>query len=1071
MDDRRSETESRPCVSETGAESAPGPRCGCSPAGCANGLPRREFLRRAGVGIVATSLVPGLLPMAGPFGAADTDHGHLVPADKRLSDAWLRSLYERGAKEVWRGKSLDNIGMPCGGIGAGQLYLCGDGTLGCWQIFNNAASNWVEGTNATYQHKGIAKPVDQGFAISVLQGSDVTWRPLSKEGFANIEFQGEYPIGTVRYASPGFPVKIAMEAFSPFIPLYAADSTLPATLFHITVENVSDNLARVTIGGWLQNAVSYAYGAEHDGLRRTRYGRALGRAWCLHSSEDKPGDAAASTAPERPAILFADFESDGYGAWQAAGEAFGPGPANGTLPNQNPVTGFLGERLVNTFFNGDDPQGALTSPPFTVSRKYVNFLVGGGNYAEKTCMNLVIDGQTVRSAAGKNNEALEWHAWDVGEFEGREARLVIVDNQSGGWGHINVDHIEFADTMREGSPAAIDTAPDFGTMVLACAEAAKETGECYPGRPVEQYALERDQTYGIRETRLGYVSSVSVDLLPRQRRTFTFALAWHFPNQQNGHHYATRFEDAAAVANYLLDNHDRLTAETRLWRNTYYDSTLPYWLLDRLHSVVSTLATGTCQYWRNGRFWAYEGVTCCHGTCTHVWNYEHAQARLFPDLARSIRELQDFNPRENGGGFHPDTGLVGFRSDDNYAADGQCGTILKAYREHLTSKDDAFLKRNWPSIKKALEFSIEQDAKGPTNGSSAPPDGLIENTQHNTYDIKYEGANTFVGSLYLAALRAGEEMAKIAGDTEFAARARTLFESGQKQTLERLWNGEYFIQEVDLEKYPKHQYKDGCLSDQLFGQGWAHQLALGHIYPPEHVRTALQSVWKYNWAPDVGPYNEAHPPFRWFVSPGEAGLLTCTWPKSEHLTEGTLYREEVWTGIEYQVAGHMIWEGMLQEGLAVCRAVHDRYHPDRFNPYNEIECGDHYARAMASWGVYHALAGFEYDGPRGHIAFAPRFKPEHFKAAFTGAEGWGTFEQIIEGATHAGSITMRWGTLRLKTLRLATAANLQAGHVQTTVDGASVDASVEIAPDAVTITLWDELLLGPGMTLKVTIEN
>ncbi|MBP8132206.1 MAG: hypothetical protein KA184_21720, partial [Candidatus Hydrogenedentes bacterium] len=211
MDDRHSETESRPCVSKTGAESAPRTRCGCGPAGCGNGLPRREFLRRAGVGIVATSLVPGLLPMAGPFGAADTDHGHLVPADKKLSDAWLRSLYERGAKEVWRGKSLDNIGMPCGGIGAGQLYLCGDGTLGCWQIFNNAASNWVEGTNATYQHKGIAKPVDQGFAISVLQGSDVTWRPLSKEGFANIEFQGEYPIGTVRYASPGFPVKIAME--------------------------------------------------------------------------------------------------------------------------------------------------------------------------------------------------------------------------------------------------------------------------------------------------------------------------------------------------------------------------------------------------------------------------------------------------------------------------------------------------------------------------------------------------------------------------------------------------------------------------------------------------------------------------------------------------------------------------------------------------------------------------------------------------------------------------------------------------------------------------------------------
>ena len=153
--------------------------------------------------------------------------------------------------------------------------------------------------------------------------------------------------------------------------------------------------------------------------------------------------------------------------------------------------------------------------------------------------------------------------------------------------------------------------------------------------------------------------------------------------------------------------------------------------------------------------------------------------------------------------------------------------MLKAYREHQVSPNGEYLARIYPKAKKALEYLIAQDAAAP----GAPDDGLIENTQPNTYDIAFEGANTFVGSLYLAALRAGEEMAREAGDTAFADRAHALFVSGAKLTVERLWNGEYFVQQVDLAKFPKHQYGAGCLADQLFGQGWARQLGLGTLYP------------------------------------------------------------------------------------------------------------------------------------------------------------------------------------------------------------------------------------------------
>ncbi|MHC4112837.1 MAG: GH116 family glycosyl hydrolase, partial [Planctomycetota bacterium] len=481
------------------------------------------------------------------------------------------------------------------------------------------------------------------------------------------------------------------------------------------------------------------------------------------------------------------------------------------------------------------------------------------------------------------------------------------------------------------------------------------------------------------------------------------------------------------------------------------------WLLFRLHSTVCNLSTGTCHWWKSGRFWGWEGVGCCAGTCTHVWNYAHALARLFPELERSAREMQDF-----GQGFDSQSGLVGFRSNRAYAADGQCGTVLKAYREHLMSADNTFLKRNWPSIKKALEFSIVRDGND---------DGLIEISQHNTFDINFEGANTFVGSLYLAAIRAGEEMAKEMGDEKFAKRCRKIFESGKRLTVERLWDGEYFIQEVDLKKHPKFQYEKGCLSDQLFGQGWAHLTGLGYIYPPEQVKKALQSVWKYNWTPDIGPYNVNHKPERWFARPGEPGLFTCTWPKTPYIAEGVRYKNEIWTGIEYQAAGHMVWEGMLDEALVICYGIEQRYHPAKHNPYNEVECGDHYARAFASWGVYTALAGYEYHGPKGHLAFAPRITPDDFSAAFTGAEGWGTFTQKRKGKTQNEEIEVRWGRLRLKSLAFTVPDNLRRVKVLVTAAGKPVEVKYVLNNGRLDIILKKKLVLSEGQMLEVSINR
>ncbi|MDX3225851.1 GH32 C-terminal domain-containing protein [Streptomyces sp. ME19-01-6] len=151
--------------------------------------------------------------------------------------------------------------------------------------------------------------------------------------------------------------------------------------------------------------------------------------------------------------VLADFEGGTYGDWTATGDAFGTAPANGTLPDQGQVSGFLGDGLANTFLNGDSTTGTLTSPEFTIDRKYINFLIGGGNHPadsdNPTAVELLVDGQVVRSSTGKDGEALNWASWDVGELAGKKAQIKIVDNNSGGWGHLNVDHIVLSDTKAQ----------------------------------------------------------------------------------------------------------------------------------------------------------------------------------------------------------------------------------------------------------------------------------------------------------------------------------------------------------------------------------------------------------------------------------------------------------------------------------------------------------------------------------------------------------------------------------------------------------------------------------------------
>jgi non-lysosomal glucosylceramidase len=189
---------------------------------------------------------------------------------------------------------------------------------------------------------------------------------------------------------------------------------------------------------------------------------------------------------------------------------------------------------------------------------------------------------------------------------------------------------------------------------------------------------------------------------------------------------------------------------------------------------------------------------------------------------------------------------------------------------------------------------------------------------------------------------------------------------------------------------PKYQYGKGCLSDQLFGQLCAKVAGLGYLVDPNMVKSGLKSVFKYNFRDPLGDHANMQ---RIYAVSDESGLLLCSWPRGSRPQFPFVYSDEVWTGIEYQVANHLIYEGMVGDGLKIVRAVRKRYDGIRRNPYNEFECGSHYARAMSSWGLVLSLSGFSYDGVDKTVYLNPQWnKGREMKCFFSTNTVWGVFE-------------------------------------------------------------------------------
>jgi uncharacterized protein (DUF608 family) len=907
----------------------------------------------------------------------------------------------------YSGKNLDRIAFPIGGIGAGMFCMEGTGA-----ISHLSVNNRPEVYNTPFAFAAISvKGFENG--AKVLEAPVPTWKLFGSGGtgnggggttyglprFENGRFLARFPFATLELEDKDIPLQVKVLGWSPFIPTDEDNSSLPsgAMEYHFTntsaktieavftynARNFIDDKGRIlkagngftmtkakddgssnmeggfTIfvdnndavvdhcwfrGGWFDSLTILWKNIQNGNLINNPPVDGVSPGASIYVPITlKPGEEKTITVnfcwylPETKLTV---------GAPVNAGSAFKDKPSSGNVPNQQKVSGFSGKQLINTFDpSGDGQTGTLQSPPVLITKRYLKFFVGGGSDMEKTAVKLLVNGKVVETAVGNQTETLQEKTWDLNKYKGKKAVIQIIDNATGSWGHIMADQFVLTDNSGEnlnnltsGTQLIEDFEKDnFGKWEIMKPAAEKE---CCPGGQC----------------------------------TDPFYKPW----------YASRFKNLDEVAKYWTLHYTDLKRNSELFRDAFFASTLPPEVLEAVAANLTILKSPTVLRQFDGRLWGWEGCNdnsgCCAGSCTHVWNYAQAIPHLFPALERTLRETE-FKVSQNKEGhqiFRTNLPISEAIHDFYAASDGQLGGIMKVYREWRISGNTEWMKELYPYVKQSIDYCIE--AWDPKH------QGTLEEPHHNTYDIEFWGPDGMCTSFYLGALTAFVEMSKAVNEPSESY--NTLLLKGKTFMENDLYNGEYFNQKIKwtglraadpveaskismggsyskealeiLQKEgPKYQYGTGCLSDGILGMWMATVCGLNEPIDNSKVKSHLDAVHKYNLKTDLTNHDNPQRPT--YACGKEGGLLLCTWPKGGKLSLPFVYSNEVWTGIEYQVASHLMFKGEVEKGLDIVRECRKRYAGDVRNPFNEYECGHWYARAMSSYALLEGLTGVRYD--------------------------------------------------------------------------------------------------------------
>ena len=898
---------------------------------------------------------------------------------------------------AYDGRNLDRIAFPIGGIGSGMFCLEGTGA-----ISHLSVRHQMERFNEPFCFAAISIQNGKGANIArVLEAPVPDWKrfgtPSSGLGspgttyglprFRQGVFQSEFPFCRLALSDSEVPIDAELIGWSPFIPGDSARSSLPVGALEYKLTNrgaeridavfsfharnfFGQEAIRPAENGFLLPAGDGAFSFSLRNETETAVDHCWFRGgwWDAFSIlwQNIADGAVIANRAEREntpgASLYLPIRIEPgesrtiqlMAAWYFPTSSLHIGqsekslplaksPAKGTAQGQQPVGGYRGKGLVNTFApNGDAHIGQILSPSFEINRRYLHFLAGGGR-TEKVGVWLTLGNERPLSVRGTDAEQLRWVSWDLAAYRGKSARIEIDDFETAGWGHINADHFVLSDLpLDEFLNAESGKKNDANDAILL----ADFEGDDYDDWEVIGESVPAD--------------GESPD-------TPEFYTPW----------YAVRFGSIDEVTAAFRDDYDALRGESLAFAETMRKAAFPPELREAVEANLTILKSPTILRQQDGRLWGWEGNNdvggSCAGSCTHVWNYAQSLCHLFHDLERTLRETEFFD------GLEPD-GRQAFRFNLPItpggiawdASDGLLGTIMKVHREWKISGDADWLRRFWPRTLKAMNWAISHWDPERT--------GLLQKSHHNTYDINYLGPEGHCGSFYLGALTAVVKMGSALGEdvseyAELLARGRLLMES-------ELFNGEYFIQRVPTpgsegnpdgqsEYYraaaetvdrqgPKYQYGDGCLSDGVLGFWMAKVCGIDDdIIDPKKIESHLLAVHRYNLKTDLSTH--ANPQRPSFALGGEGGLLLCTWPKGNRPLLPFVYSDEVWTGIEYQVASHLMMFGRVNEGLEIVRCCRARYDGVRRNPFNEYECGHWYARAMSSYALIQGYSGLRYD--------------------------------------------------------------------------------------------------------------
>jgi hypothetical protein len=526
---------------------------------------------------------------------------------------------------------------------------------------------------------------------------------------------------------------------------------------------------------------------------------------------------------------------------------------------------------------------------------------------------------------------------------------------------------------------------------------------------------------------------VNFDLLPGETRTITIRLAWRSleTKLRAGHDpavptedktfdggesyrpwYKARFSTLDQSSEWWRAHYDDLKFRAIRFRDCFFSTTLPAEVVDAVAANLSIFKSPTILRQSDGRLWGWEGVDEASGngsgSCTHVWNYAQAMPHLFPALERTMRETELGVMLDAEGRQIPRVPLpiarpaVPSERLDLLTPDGQLGSIVRTFRDWRISGDTQWLRRLWPRLRASMAFCMKTWDPG--------GEGWLSRPRGNTYDLMFWEPDIRDSGIYVVALSAMVQFAEALGHSPHPY--ASVLARGIAKLDGRLFNGEYYQQRdwsdrdfsrKDLDALKKtaltedereimnregalYQYATGCMTDGLVGEWLAQVCSLGSLLDPTKVKSHLSAVFRHNYRKSLSDH--ANPQRPKYALGAEGGTILCTWPRGAEPTVPFIYSNEVWTGIEYEAASHLIMVGLVDEGLEVLRACRARHDGSVRNPFDDFEAGRWYARSMACYALLQALSGARLDAVTGVLHLWPAIKGD-FQSFLCTASGYG----------------------------------------------------------------------------------